>query len=146
MSSSLGIAPTNLDPATVDIQSQWKQRKQDWQNLEKALSSGDINSAQQAFASVQKDMESVQVKQGSKQGNKGQQFEQDLQNLQNALSSGDLTAAQKAFSALSQQGATGAHYHHHRQSSSSSEATASSSETVSTTATQVTTSGVNLLV
>ncbi len=73
-------------------------RKQNWENLEKALNSGDIDSARQAFAAIQQDMQKVQ-----KGGESGpNQVEQDMQKVQDALSAGDITAPQQAFSTIQQ--------------------------------------------
>ena len=119
MSTVSGISSSNIDSTSNDFQSRFKQFKENWDALEKALSSGDLTAAQQAFAVVKQDIQSIRQGQGNKaimQGNKTQQPDQNMQNLEKALSSGNLTAAQQAFAALKQQGAQGTHHHHHRHS------------------------------
>ncbi len=103
MSSISDVSSISLNFGSMDIQNQWKQRKQNWDNLEKALNSGDIASAKQAFAVIQQDIQKVQK--GGKGGS--DQFQQDMENLQNALSAGDITAAQQAFSTIQQHRAQG---------------------------------------
>jgi hypothetical protein len=119
MSTVSPISSSNIDSTSNDFQSRFKQRKENWDALENALSSGNLQAAQTAFAAVKQDIQSVRQGQGIQavqQGSNTQQLDQDMQNLEKALSSGDLTAAQQAFAALKQQGAQGAHHHHHHHS------------------------------
>lgn len=110
----------------------FKQRKQDFSTLANALSSGDLQGAQQAFASLQQDMQAIQQARGAQgagpdgnfNGNaqNGQggaqgaasQRQQDFSALASALSSGDLQGAQKAFATLQQdmQALRQGHHHH----------------------------------
>jgi hypothetical protein len=96
MSLISGVSSSNPNLASTDIQNQWEQRRQHWQKLEQSLRSGDMDSAQQAFSAIQKDME--KVKQAS--SSRFQKFEQDMETLQSAVNSGDLQASQQAFAAL----------------------------------------------
>ena len=133
------------------------QGAKDFQALQSALGSGDLSGAQQAFASLQKDLQSAgstgrrhhhhgdsasnatQSAQGSSSSSqKSSQGAQDLQALQTALTSGDLSGAQQAFAALKQdlQASGQAGHHHHRHSGSVNGTTQASSSTSSATATQ----------
>jgi RNA polymerase-interacting CarD/CdnL/TRCF family regulator len=98
MSSILDISSIGFGTTSMDIQSPWKERKQNWENLGNALNSGDMASALQAFAAVQQDLHKIQ----QRRGRGPQQFEQNIQNLQEALSSGEITAAQQVFSTIRQ--------------------------------------------
>ena len=98
MSSIPDVLSISSNSDSINVQNQWKQRRQDWENLEKAVSSGDIATAKQAFAALQQGMQKVQ------KGGRGgfNQFEQDMQKLQDALNSGDITVAQQALSTIQQ--------------------------------------------
>jgi ribosomal protein S20 len=134
------------------------QGAKDFQALQSALGSGDLSGAQQAFASLQKDLQSAgstgrrhhhhgdsasnatQSAQGSSSSSsqKSSQGAQDLQALQTALTSGDLSGAQQAFAALKQdlQASGQAGHHHHRHSGSVNGTTQAASSTSSAAATQ----------
>jgi len=124
-------------PYQTSVQSSFKQRAQDFKALQTALQSGDMTSAQQAFASLQKDMPKSSQAAGTTSNPAGQpgQIGTDYQSLQSALQSGDLSGAQSAFATLKQdmQGtgaAHGAHHHHH---SKGGDATSSTTPASSTT-------------
>ena len=89
------------------------QAKQDFLNLGKALQSGNLADAQQAFATLQQDATTTAQSQGSQNSNSSSQAMKDLGD---ALQSGDLTAAQKAFAQLQKTGK--GHGHHHKHDSS----------------------------
>jgi hypothetical protein len=84
------------------------------QALQSALSSGNLSSAQQDFASVSSDVS------GMLQGAPSSQSQQpaaDLQALQSALNTGNLAGAQKDFATLKTDlQAAGKHHGHHHQS------------------------------
>lgn len=103
-SSGGAYAATGLQP------SQFKQIKQDFNDLATALQSGDLSGAQQAFASLQQD--SPQLARGL--NNATDPMGKALGNLASALKSGDLSGAQKAFAALQQVAQGVRHGHHHR--------------------------------
>lgn len=109
ISSSGGFTP-------VDWQSKMQQRKADFQSLAQALQSGDLNSAQQAFASLQKDFPATRASAASSAiaPAAGSTNSNDLLNtLSKALQSGNLSAAQQAFAQL-QQVHKGGHHRHHQ--------------------------------
>jgi ribosomal protein S20 len=124
----------------TDVQSAWKQRAQDFKALQSALQSGDISSAQQAFAALQKDQQSssqaTSATSATSATGQNSQLANDFQALQSALSSGDLSSAQQAFSALKQDmqgaGRTGHHHHHHAGSVDSSTQTAATTQPLDT--------------
>src|SRR5512135_2855409 len=94
----------------------FQQRKQDFSALQSALSSGDLDGAKKAFASLQQDTQSIRQgrssqgtdQDGDNDGSKGAQSsnggqgKQDFTALQNALNAGDLKGAQQAFASLQQ--------------------------------------------
>jgi len=90
-----------------------KQVRADFQNLTDALQSGDLASAQQAFAALQKDDPQVAkaLAQSDQTGSNPQVGA--LQSLATALQSGSVPAAQTAFASLQQ--ALKGHRGHHRQ-------------------------------
>ena len=86
----------------------------DFQSLAKALNSGDLSGAQQAFSTFQKDLQKIG---GGNQQDSQSAMQKDVQTLGDALKSGNLADAQKAFAALQQdaqnQVQKGHHHHHH---------------------------------
>ena len=88
-------------------QTGWQQVVNDFNQLGQALQSGSLTGAQQAFTTLQQDMQSVSQSQSS-QGQSTQQ-QSALNQLGQALQSGDLSGAQQAFAALK----TSQHHHHH---------------------------------
>jgi hypothetical protein len=81
---------------TSSLQITFQQIKNDWQSLAKSLQSGDLATAQKAFASLQDDQQTM----GPPPGGDNSQISSDFDALSSALKSGDLDAAQKAFSTL----------------------------------------------
>jgi hypothetical protein len=113
-------------------QTGFKQRAQDFKSLATALQSNDLSSAQQAFASLQKDMQSASGANGQSQSKSANPVSQDFQNLQNALQSGDLSGAQQAFAALKQNFHSARTHHHHHASGAKAESNASTSPSPTT--------------
>ena len=114
----------------TSVQSSFKQDAQDFKALQTALQSGDVTSAQQAFASLQKDMQKSSPAAAATSTPSGQSspISTDFQTLQTALQSGDLSGAQSAFATLKQDmqstaAAKGAHHHHHHESASATGST-----------------------
>jgi soluble cytochrome b562 len=77
--------------------------------LAQALDSGDLSAAQQAFATLQQDMQSTgtdasqnSTSEASSAQTKSQQLQSYVEQLAQALQSGDLSAAQQAFATLQQ--------------------------------------------
>jgi hypothetical protein len=98
VSSSSGVSPT-------DLQSKFKQVKADFKALSDALNSGDVSSAQSAYAQLQKDL--PQKAQSADSSTSG---DTPMSALGKALQSGDLAGAQQAFATLQQ--ARHGHHHH----------------------------------
>lgn len=81
----------------------WQQRQQGFKNLMSAVQSGDLASAQKAYAALG-------AGQGAAQGNS------PLAQIGKALQSGDIVGAQKVAQHMQAQRA--GHHHHHNQSNS----------------------------
>ena len=94
--------------------SNWQQSQQNFKSLTSALQSGDLASAQKAYASLT-------------QGNSNIPADSPLGKIGAALSSGDIGAAQQAMQAMS----AGRGHHHH--GGQAPQASTSSSGTTSTT-------------
>ncbi len=101
-------------------QAKMQQGKQDWSHLASALQSGDLASAQQAFADLQSlrptgrgQQDSATATNGSGKGNDGSTG--DFAALSNALQSGNLADAQSAFAKIQadMKAHKGGHHHHH---------------------------------
>jgi hypothetical protein len=95
VNSSRSDYPNNLPGNAAQIRT-------DFQNLTAALRSGDVGSAQQAFAALQKDDPQVAkalAQSGSVSSNPKVNA---LQSLADALQSGDVSAAQTAMTSLQQ--------------------------------------------
>jgi len=106
-------ASTNNYQSTV--QSHFKQRQQDFQNLADALQAGNLQGAQQAFAALQQDRSSsprVAGVTGTSQAGQSSPIRQDIQTLQSALQANDLAGAQKAFTTFQQDLQQTGHTHH----------------------------------
>jgi len=146
--SSITSVSSSANPYQTDTQNAWQQRVQDFKSLQSALKSGNLSNAQQAFASLQKDMpELAQAANGA--SSQTSQSSNPFLALQNALSSGNLPAAQQAFSTMQQSmqsagvGGAGRHHHHHGGSTDSASQTASA--TSSNTSSQTLSNSLNVL-
>ena len=124
----------------------FQQTGQDFRALQNALQSGDLSSAQQAFASLQKDLQPAAGAAGSSSASPWSQnnpLGKDFQALQSALQSGDLSGAQSAFASVKQDlqsaGAARGHHHHHHKSSSAARSGTQTSDSTSTSAVSATT-------
>ena len=106
----------------ADAQSALQRQKNDFMDLAESLDSGDLATAQKAFAALMQDLQSASAGQAQSSDQTGTTSQQtnDVGALAKALKSGDLAGAQKAFAALTQdiQGTGRAHHHHHHASSS----------------------------
>jgi len=87
----------------------------DFNTLAQSLQSGNLTGAQQAFAALQQDIQSIghtqggqQTSQSSQQTSQTSQQNNDFNTLAKALQSGDLTGAQQAFTSLMQDAQTAA--------------------------------------
>ena len=89
--------------ATPTATAAWQQRKQDFDNLAKALQSNDLDAAKTAYATLTKNAPAGAANNPNN----------PLAQIGKALQSGDLSGAQQAFSSLR------THHHHGGQSGSS---------------------------
>jgi hypothetical protein len=129
-------------PSAASFKSNLQQRSTDFSSLASALSSNNLTSAQNAFATLQKDAQSIPATQTSSPTNAQslQQVKNDAQTLATTLAAGNLGAAQNAFATLKQDSASArTHFHHHggirvAGSSSTANAAAPSSELLATQA------------
>lgn len=98
-----GISPTS----TNSYDSPFADRRQKIEALRDALDSGDLQSAQAAFAAL-----NPSATAGAVPGSSAKTpFASDLQAIGQALNAGDLGAAQKAFAVMRQHWHHGAHHH-----------------------------------
>jgi hypothetical protein len=95
--------------------------KNDFSTLSQALQSGDLSSAQKAFADIEKNMSNGPAQ--NSQGTQNSQRTDAFNALGQALKSGDLAGAQKAFASLQQSAGAhhGGHHHHHQAQASTSQ-------------------------
>jgi hypothetical protein len=104
-----GISPTS--PSSYE--SPLADRRQKIESLRDALDSGDLQSAQAAFAAL--DQSSTTGRSTSTTpadgSNTKNQFSTDLQAIGQALDSGDLSAAQQALATMRQHRHHGGHHH-----------------------------------
>ena len=96
---------TSVSSATNPYQTNSTQNafRQEFQALQQALQSGDLTSAQQAFAALQKDNPRfAQAMAGGSSTGQSNPASSAFQSLASALQSGDLKSAQSAFTSLTQ--------------------------------------------
>jgi hypothetical protein len=129
---------SNANTYQPNVQSTYKQRQQDFQNLASALQSGDLTGAQTTFAALQKLQQGRQTQSGQQGNSSTNPISTDITALGKALQSGDISGAQSAFATLQkdfqslQQGQGGQpvgghhhHHHHHHHGESTQDTTAS---------------------
>jgi len=97
----------------------WQQNQQNFKSLASALSSGDLASAQKAYASLTANNNNIPSN-------------SPLAQIGKALQSGDVGAAQQAMQSL--QAARGGHHHHHGGGQTAAAGSSGSSTTPSTSA------------
>ena len=115
---------------------------EDFDTLQKALTSGDINAAKTAFATLQTDFKNGRPKPPDGDGddksaaatsstgsNSGSSSTDPLQALAAALQSGNISDAQTALTQLQQSG-PGHHHHHHQKSTTVADPTGVSGQNV----------------
>ncbi|MBF0474381.1 MAG: hypothetical protein HQK59_00905 [Deltaproteobacteria bacterium] len=133
----------------------FQQRKQDFNALATALSSGDITSAKSAFATLQKDMPNLSQSQTGQQTTQNT-LQNDITALQTALTAGDSTGIQTALSTLKQdsqnigqsqdgqQAGQTHHRHHHHHHYQTNDAQSNGTVTAATLSNVVKGSSVNI--
>ena len=124
VNSSTSLYQTALSPNA-------KQIKTDFQNLTDAIQSGDVVSAQQAFAALQKDDPQVAAALAQSGQTSSNPQVGALQSLATALQSGDATAAKTAFATLQQ--TLKSHRGHHHQKAPAAAVQGASANTGTTT-------------
>jgi hypothetical protein len=87
---------------TSTLQANFKQRVQDFEDLDNDLQSGNLSGAQSAFSALEHDSQSAPQTGTGQPSVQNIAFFSDFKNVGNALQSDDLSGAQKAFSALEQ--------------------------------------------
>ena len=135
--SSLNVASST----SALQQAQWSQPSNPWQQLSQALQSGNLQAAQQAFATLPAERQPGRVhllRVHQSYSSTTSSSQNPLQALAQALQSGNLSAAQQAFSQLQQAGST--HHHHHHGQGGGSASAASGSGTATTASAAATTS------
>ena len=103
---------------------------QNFQQLAQALQSGDLSSAQAAYATLTQNLPNKSANGASSQNNP---FQQGLAAIGTALQSGNLSGAQQALQTLQSQmkGAHHGHHHHGQSQTTGSASSPTSSTTVS---------------
>lgn len=109
-------------------QSQWAQRKSLFEQLGKALQSGDLAAAKKAFAALQ----AISPQPPPSQDAQGNSTQSPFAALATALQNGDLAGAQAAFAQIQQ---TKGHHHHHHQAAQSATTSSTTTAAASTTST-----------
>jgi hypothetical protein len=110
------MSTSSISNSLYNIQSQFEQFQQEFQQLGKDLSAGNLSAAQSDFVTLQQDM--PQANSTSQSNNPiAQAFQQLAQDLQ----SGNLSGAQQAYSTIQQdfQSQTSQVHHHHHHSGGS---------------------------
>jgi hypothetical protein len=98
------ISTSSANPYQAQLASAFRQRGQDFKALGNALQSGDLAGAQQAFAALKKDTQTIQSAQQQQSQPPGQnsRIRPNFATVESALDSGDLSGAQKAFAIVQQ--------------------------------------------
>ena len=125
----MSISGISSDPTVSQnyASNPFQQVKKDFSALKTSLTSGDLAGAQQAFQTLQTDMQNIGQAQSSQQAGASSPLDNDLNALGAALQNGDTSGAQKAFATLQKdmqqmrqtqggsqtQKAHGHHHHHH---------------------------------
>jgi hypothetical protein len=127
-SEPMGMRVGGGSAGTASQAAEWQQRRQDYGTMMAAAQSGDVASAQKAYASLT--------------ASRTPPANSPLAALGSALQSGDTSAIQTAAQNL-QQARQGHHHHHHSSDNSSSSSSSTSSD--SSASSSASSSGVNIL-
>jgi hypothetical protein len=111
--SSIDSVSSSSDTSQTGTVPNFQQIKSDFQALASALQSGNVSSAQQAYAALQKDAPGLFQSNSSQGSSSSDPLASALSSLGTALQSGNLANSQQAFAAL-QQTVQGHHHHHHK--------------------------------
>ena len=96
------MSVSSVSSSTNNYQTLFQQIKKDFSALQTSLSSDNVTDAQSAYATLMKDLQSVQQTQGGDQTAGSSQVSKDLAAVGAALQSGDISTAQSAFTTLTQ--------------------------------------------
>ncbi|MGD0192001.1 MAG: hypothetical protein ABSD74_14770 [Rhizomicrobium sp.] len=120
--------------------SQQSTLQQNFTQLTQAIQSGNLSSAQQAYATLMQSMPASAN--GPTAGQSGNPFQTAIAQIGAALQNGSMSAAQSALSGMQTQMRSAPHHHHHRGGgmSAGSSTASSSSSSPSTTSTILSTS------
>ena len=105
VSGASGYVPTatpTTDPAIDQMRSEIKENSQDFKGLKNALNSNDLAGANQAFTTLQQNIQTASQAAGGKSPFSSSPIGQDFQALGDALKTGNLSAAKEAFGAFKQ--------------------------------------------
>jgi hypothetical protein len=121
-------------PNATDSQDSVKKQRADFQALASALQSGDLSSAQTAFAQLQQDNPRLAQALNSTSSDSDSTRLTDLKSLASSLQSGDVSGAQQAMAKLQQDGQTvqGGHHHHHHHAAPDATSPTSTDDTSTT--------------
>ncbi len=127
---SVSNIASNSNLNQIDWQNNFKQLRQDFEDLAGALQSDDLAGAQKAFADLQK-LQPISKSANSAQtnGQGGGQLAADFKALGDALQKGDMDSAKTAFAKLQQDAQSIHHGHRHRHHASGTQDTGSNAVT-----------------
>lgn len=125
----MGMRVGGGSAAMAGQSAEWQQRRQDYSSMMSAAQSGDVASAQKAYASLT--------------ANKTPPANSPLASLGAALQSGDASAVQQAAQSLQQ--ARQGHHHHKADSSSASSTTSTAAATPAPTSSATSGATLNIL-
>lgn len=121
---SISAITSSSTTSTSSVNSEMKQRRDTFSALEKAISSGDLDSAKTAFATMKSDMEKMQAIRQQITGNTSSSnsssssssssddpMSKAMEALSTALESGDTSSVQDAFSSLKETMKAGRKHH-----------------------------------
>jgi hypothetical protein len=111
------VSGISSSPANTYQNNPVNEFRQTFADLVKSIKSGDLQSAQQAYASLAQ----LQSNGAGPPANANSPFNQALSQIGQALQNGDISGAQQALAALAQQ-AQGSHHHHHHHQHADSDA------------------------
>lgn len=116
------------DSGVAQARSSVQQQSQNFKALTTALQSGDLASAQSAYATLQQQIQSAsQSAGGTSLFGSNSTVGKDFQAIGTALQSGDVSGAQSALSSFKQDIKAAKHHHHHTSGASTNSTTNSTS-------------------
>ena len=138
-SSYTSASDTDLSQARSLIQ----QDSQNFKSLRNALQSGDLASAQNAYSTLQQQIQTASQSTGKNLFDANSSIGKDFKAIGTALQSGNLAEAQKAFTSFRQDIRTARHHRHGTSATSATDNTTDTADATSTTDSSNTSSPVN---